>query len=436
MTDSSGVKKRATTLIEKELGEWLEKNKSVIIERIPVKCKILPVFSGSIVEGFLGIGSDLDFSLIIDDREEKPRIKGKLSKAFKHFIDTLNMKVREVGLDHVCRMAYKIRTTTYLLAFEKCKNPQFGVDYFLFSKLINPRIKSGEIKDRLASPEDFREFKESLQEEYRRKYGYKPFEVKASVLVEPERFSPKRIYRELQLLINTFIMTYGLEEKRLTEKMEKELQIKVKEILRSTLMREAVRIIEPEVIDSLENIKKLKEYAKKSKRKRLSFYVRSGSIEDEELNKLKRVLHYFKEFVYDPLLRFSEVQVKLADVLLNTLNAEIQWLGLRKDHAYITLHNHANIVCLDIIPQERGKFDVYVKVKKKVEKELLNTSCEKIFEKTIKDSSLGIPLPCKTHHRSGRGRVHFKLFTLGEGDNHLVIEEKLKTKLCDRLSLF
>jgi hypothetical protein len=89
----------------------------------------------------------------------------------------------------------------------------------------------------LASPEDFREFKESLQEEYRRKYGYKPFEVKASVLVEPERFSPKSIYRELQLLINTFIMTYGLEEKRLTEKMEKELQIKVKEILRSTLTR-------------------------------------------------------------------------------------------------------------------------------------------------------------------------------------------------------
>jgi ATP-dependent Lon protease len=204
------------------------------------------------------------------------------------------MKVRGVGLDHVCRMAYKIRTTTYLLAFEKCKNPQFRVNYFLFSKLINPRIKSGEIKDRLASPEDFREFKESLQEEYRRKYGYKPFEVKASVLVEPERFSPKSIYRELQLLINTFIMTYGLEEKRLTEKMEKELQIKVKEILRSTLMREAVRIIEPEVIDSLENIKKLKEYAKKSKRKRLSFYVRSGSIEDKELNKLKKVFTTLK----------------------------------------------------------------------------------------------------------------------------------------------
>jgi hypothetical protein len=435
MIDSNGVREKAVTLLERELGEWLERNKSLIIERIPERCKILPVFSGSIVEGFLSEGSDLDFSLIIDDREEKPRIKGKLSKAFKQFIDTLNMKVREVGLDHVCKMAYKIRTTTYLLAFEKCKNPQFRTNYFLFSKLISPCMKSEEIKNRLALPRDFQEFKKSLQEEYRRKYGYKPFEVKTFVLIEPERFSPKRIYRELQLLINTFIMTYGLEEKRLTEKMEKELQTKVKEILRSTLMKKAVRIIEPEVMDSLRSIKKLKEFAKKNKRKRLNFYVKSGYIEDEELSKIKRVLHFFKEFVYDPLLRFSEVQVKLADILSNDLNAEILWLGLRKDHAYIALHNHASIVCLDIIP--RGEqFDVYVKVKKEIEKELLDTNCERVFEKTVNDSSFEVPLPYKTHHTFGRGRVHFKLLTMANKEDPWVIKEKLKTKLCEKISLF
>jgi hypothetical protein len=419
------LKSKIITLLEKEFGKWLDENENLIIERIPEECGIFPIFCGSMVEGFISKGSDLDFSIIIDDRKEKPRIKGKLSKAFKQFIDKLNKKVRGIGLDHVCTMAYKIRTTTYLLTFKNCRNPQFRVNYFLFSKLINPSVKSIEIKKRLASQEDFIRFKKSFQGEYRKKYGCKPFEVKKFVLIYPEKYSPKRIYRELQLLVNTFIMTYGLEEKKLTEKMEKELQIKVEEIIKSTLMKKAIPIIEPEVRCSLQNIKKLKENAKRkeNKRKRLNFYVKNGSIGDKELGNLKRVLRYFKEFVYDPLLCFSEVQVRLADILLNNLNIDIQWLGLRKDHAYITLRNHANIACLDIIPQERENFGVYVKVKKGIEKELLNRTYEKIFEETIKDSLLGITLPYKTHHKSGRGRVHFKLFTLAKNDTLSGIKE-------------
>jgi|GEM_PF-3997085 orotate phosphoribosyltransferase len=53
------------------------------------------------------------------------------------------------------------------------------------------------------------------------------------------------------------------------------------------------------------------------------------------------------------------------------------------------------MICLDRILQEGEKSDIYVKVKKRIEKELLNTGCERILEKMIKDFSLEVPLPYK-----------------------------------------
>ena len=426
---SNEIKSKAITLLEEEFGKWLDQNKDLIVKRIPKECKIYPLLCGSLVEGFLSKGSDLDFSVMIDDRKEKPRIRGKFSRQFKHFVEELNGKVKSIGLDHVCDMARKVRTVNYLLMFENCKNPQFRVNYFLFSKLLIPKVMSKEVKERLASFNEFLEFKKNFQSEYRKKFGFQLFKVKDSVFMYPEKYSPKRIYRELQLIVNTFLMAYGLEAKKLTEKMEKELQIKVAEILKSTLTRKAIPIMELKSKSVLRNLYRWKEIARERyKRKRLNFLLKSGVIKNEELNDLKIVLKFFKEFVYEPLLRFSKIQVELANTL-NNCNIDIQWLGLRKDHAYISLHNHPKIVCFDILLSKGEGFDVYVKVKKEFENERKNKGFEMIFEKEIEDSSIGIPLSRKihlTHLKSGRGRIHFKILTLTDRDDVSNIQKKLQ----------
>jgi predicted nucleotidyltransferase len=429
--DEENLKPKIVTLLEKEFGKWLEENENLIIERIPEECKIFPMLCGSIVEGFISRGSDLDFSVVIDDEIKKPKIKGKLSKTFKLFVEKLNENVKVYGLDHVCHMARKLRTTTYLLRFENCKNPQFRVNYFLFGKLLYPQVTKREIRKRLATFSEFLEFKKSFQKGYREKFGYKLFNVNKSVLLNPERYSPKRVYREVQLLVNTFIMAYGLEEEKLTEKMDKELVEKIFELMKSTLMREARCIIEQYVKESLLKLLELKRTGKERaefKRRRLKFFKEKGLINGNELDKLCIFLKYLLKFVYEPLEKFYEVQIKLTDVLRDHFHVDIQLLGLRKDHAYISLHNHEKVRCMDILPGVQNNFDIYAVVKREVEQELINKNYEQLTECVAIDSSLGINLPLKTHisqKKLGRERIHFKLFSIGEDEDIKNMTEKI-----------
>jgi len=425
------LKSKVVTLLEKEFGKWLDENKNLIIERIPEECKIFPMFCGSMVEGFISKGSDLDFSVIIDDRIERPKIKGKLDKVFKQLLERLNEKVKVCGLDHVCSMARKLRTTTYLLEFENCKNPQFRVNYFLFGKLLHTQVTKKEIRRRLATSSEFFEFKKSFQKKYRDKYGYKLFDVEKSVLTSPERYGPKRIYRQVQLIVNTFIMAYGLEEEKLTEKMDKESLEKTFELMGSTLMKEAQSIMEQDVKESLRKLFELKRTGKEDplfKRRRLKFFRGKGLVNDNELNKLCEFLKYLLEYVYEPLVKFYEIQIKLTDVLRDYFHVDIQWLGLRKDHAYISLRNHEKVKCLDIIPEMQNDFDIYAVVRREVIQELIKKDYEKLIEVKVIDSSLGVNLPLKTHipqKKFGRERVHFKLFSLKKGEDINSITEKI-----------
>lgn len=428
--DKENLKTKIIRLVEKEFGNWLDDNESLLIQKIPDGSKIFPMLCGSMVEGFISKGSDLDFSLIIDDTTVRPRIRGKLSRAFKEFLNELNEKVQTYGLDHVCKMAYKIRTTSYLLEFENCKNPQFRVNYFLFGKLIHPDTKKGEVKRRLATFEDFIEFKKRFQERYRRKFGYKLFQVEKSVLTNPEGYGPKRIYRNVQLIINAFLMAYGLESKGLTEKMEDELFTKTLEIIKSTLMKSAQEKMKHNAKQALRKLLELKKAGKENslfKRRRLKFFKENGIITDRELLELRRFLRFLLEFVYNPLENFYEVQIKLVHVIRDVFHIDIQWLGLRKDHAYITLSHHKKVKCLDIFSSQPNEFDVYAIISQETMRDRIDKNYYKLVEVKEVDSSLGIELPFKKHipFQSKRGRIHFKLFSVKREEDLRHIEEKL-----------
>lgn len=140
------LKREIVRLIEEEFGRWLDENEDLIVQKIPERSKIFLMFCGSIVKGFIGEGCDLDFSVVIGDAIERPKIRGKLSREYVQFVNKLNEKIRSYGLDHVCGISRKLRTTSYLLGFENCKNPQFRVNYFLFGKIIRPNVKRDDQK--------------------------------------------------------------------------------------------------------------------------------------------------------------------------------------------------------------------------------------------------------------------------------------------------
>jgi len=417
------MKEKVIRLLESELGAWLDRNESLVERAIPEESKIFPLLCGSIVEGFLSKGSDLDFSLVIDDRIRRPRLRGEFSGEYSTFINQLEKKVKRYGIDHMCSMSYRPRTITYLLQFKKVKNPQFRVNYFLFGELIYPKAKKRSIRKRLASLRDLQEFKRELLGEYRKRYGYKLFKVTASVLKKPEKYSPKRVFREIQLAINTFIMAYGLEGMKI---IEKDLLEKFVEISKSTLTKDARKIIEPIIEDAFQRLRELKERGKQSsfKRRRLKFYKNKGMISDDELSKLKFITTYLYEYVYEPLLNFYEIQVKLVEVLRDEFNVDIQWLGIRKDHAYIAFRNHEKVKCLDIIPEGDSKFGVYVLVKGGIREDLAKRGVKRLVE--IEHAIGTLNLPCKVHVPTTklRGRVHFKLFSVRRDED--VNELKMK----------
>ena len=429
---SSTLKEEVTALLERKFGEWMEQNVDLIKQKIPITCKIYPMFCGSMVEGFLTKGSDVDFSVIIDDRKEKPLIRGTLSRTFKQLINDLEEEVKTYGLDHMCGMSRKIRTTTYLLGFENCRNPQFRMNYFLFGKLINPIVRNREIKKRLATDSEFLSFKRELQHNYRSKYGYELPRVERKVLANPSRYGPKRAYRETQLVINSFLMAYGLTAQKLTEKMDKELVDKALEITKSNLMRNARTTIETELKDAMQKLFLVKEKGKIAfKRKRLKFLKEHGLLTDEEWRKIQTILIYFLEYVYEPLINFYEIQVKLTDLLRDDFNLNIQWIGLRKDHAYITLQGY-NVKCLDIIPRTEGKYEVYVVVSREVSKELMRKKYTILFE--TKGNLGSLNLPHKLHKPGNKGRKpHFLIFTANaeELNDLRILKEKLQQALDD-----
>jgi len=221
-------------------------------------------------------------------------------------------------------------------------------------------------------------------------------------------------------------MTYGLSDDKITEKMEEELKEKALRTIKSTIMRKAQgKIIEDleKTFNRILNLKERKKKENKLKRKRLSYMLKNGMIDNEELESIKRTICYLLYYVFLPLQKFHIIHTNLVDILNHD---KINWLGLRRTHAYITFDKFKPIKYIDILRTQNG-FDLYFGIKQDLELQLISQGYKVILEQTTTSRPLRIPE--KTHTDSGdrRNRKHFKLTSIN--NNEVKNKDELKNKV-------
>ena len=157
----------------------------------------------------------------------------------------------------------------------------------------------------------------------------------------------------------------------------------------------------------------------------MKFLKGQGLLNDQEWKRIRVMLMYFWHYVYEPLKNFYEIQVKLIDLLKDEFGFDVQWLGLRKDHAYISLRDPI-IRCLDIMLKNEQKCELYVVVSREKAKKLKRKPYATLFEKT---ENLGpLNLPYKVHKRASRGRrPHFLILSINKEEFEEL--ETVKAKL-------
>jgi len=421
--------------LEREIGKWLDENADLIISRYGVNIKIYPLLCGSYVEGFATKGSDVDIAVLVEGVKS---IDKDINDSFREFINTLNESkdLKKLGISHICGVK-SLRTTSWLLSFRRSKNPAFRTHFFLFSELLHPMVGNDRIKKVLADEDDLRGLKLKLIEEHKRRFGYEfPFEITDSCFENPKKYGLKKIYRQIQLVINSFIMLYGIGLPRaLEEYTEEELMNKFRVVLRSSLPKELYNKYSEELIEILQQIRELRDKVKELGLKyvRLTGLVKKGIIKQEELQKIEFLMEFIYHLIYRPLKDYYELHTKLVEAL-TLLGWKIRYLGLRTTHAYIAL-DHQIINCIDIIPLEGNKHEyalcLIVKDKwlddfeRSYSDILVEVKEEIVISKTLK-------VPVRVHRelskvkRRGRYRKHFKVATLNKNSSPQQISKILR----------
>jgi hypothetical protein len=254
------MKENIINFLEDEFGKWFERERDLILNTVPEQCKMFLLLCGSSVKGFVGEGSDLDFALIIEDRLKTFNRK-RLQQTYEVFHSQLEEKAKQqIRIDHLCGTSKNIWTTTWLMQFKKCRNPQFRMNYFLFGKPLYPHVTDPHIQERLATPQEYELFKRDLLKNYRQRYGFTPLNVSDRIR-HVLNLSPKTLYQENQRAVNSFLLTYGLTDNKILSYMEDELLEKGLQIVRSTLSKDAQGIIEPKVKLGFDILRRAKVFA-------------------------------------------------------------------------------------------------------------------------------------------------------------------------------
>jgi len=424
------MKENIINFLEDEFGKWFDSEGDLILTTIPKQCKMFLLLCGSSVEGFVGEGSDLDFTLVIEDRLKTFNRK-RLQQAYEVFHSQLEEKAKQqLRIDHLCGISKNIWTITWLMQFKKCRNPQFRMNYFEFGKPLYPNVTEPDMQERLATPQEYKRFKKELLDNYRRRYGFAPLNVKDRIR-HVLNLSPKTLYREIQQAINNFLLTYGLIDDKILSNMDAELLEKGLQIVRSTLSRDAQSMIKPKVKSGFDILRRAKDEKKRSASlnwKRIKYMRDNSYLTQNDVDTIQTMATYFLDYVYHPVNQFKGIQNKLAEWIGNE---KIKWLGVRADHVYIALHNMNALRCLDVLKEENGKYGIYAIFERNKSKQLATNGLPTKIE--VRRTFGPLNLPCKVHidRLKKNRRLHFKVMEIAQQD---INEEQTKTRFNSALS--
>ena len=204
---------KATSLTKAAIAHWLDTNSEQIADVLQSKPVVFPLIGGSLVEGTMTRGSDLDFCMMIDGDVRKENVD-KLEPSFRHLISGLDGQLRQSGLSGVCRIARRIRYADQFLELHRCHESRAAVmrtgaklNYLLSCRLLDIGGYDKESQVRIAIEPELLSLKERLYQSYRETLGYCSIPTTLPYLLKrPGGYNPRRVMEQVQLAINNVLL--------------------------------------------------------------------------------------------------------------------------------------------------------------------------------------------------------------------------------------
>lgn len=208
----------AIRLTRKAVAKWLVENHGPIGSAFRTTPTFFPLIGGSLVEGLMTIGSDLDFCMMVDGKVTELEV-GALQPGFRRSMSELDSTLKRTGLSGLCRVSRRIRITDGFLGLQRGQEPRAGVlrtgvrlNFVLSCELLDTGVDGRELHVRLADERALRELKRRLYGNYRRALGHSFIPVLAYVLKRPGSYTPSRWAAQVQLAVDDLALAmHGVE---------------------------------------------------------------------------------------------------------------------------------------------------------------------------------------------------------------------------------
>jgi len=154
--DSRGLAEASISLARDNLVDWLSDNKEMLAATFGPKCMFYPVVAGSLVEGLLTPGSDVDLCMMVDGRG-LGQDASDMQDSFKRSISMLDKGLKELGLGGVCRISRRIRHADDFLELHRCQDSKavmragVRMNFILACRLLGVEVNERELGMRIAT---------------------------------------------------------------------------------------------------------------------------------------------------------------------------------------------------------------------------------------------------------------------------------------------
>ena len=296
---NSNLAEEAISLARITIANWLDGNNAGIIARLQSKPVVFPVFGGSLVEGLMTCGSDLDFCMLMDNHGKRQDM-GRLQLGFKRSMSKLDDQLKQLGLRGLCRISRRIRNANEFLELYRCHESRAAMmrtgvklNYILSCRLLD--IETDEIKSsvRLAAEPELLRLKKRLYRSYCKTVGYSYIPILPYLLKRPSSYTPRRVITQVQLAVNNILLaTYGIDaiSGTLDAKISRVVDIAERE--RTSMERDVTKDDMNTAIDLIRNIKCRASADKSLHQKSLHHLISKGDVQKAEWECVRRLTEY------------------------------------------------------------------------------------------------------------------------------------------------
>jgi len=284
------------------MASWLTDNGEMLAATFGPRCTFYPVVAGSIVEGLLTPGSDVDLCAMVDGVGLVRDTSGA-QDSYKRSISALDKGLKEMGLGGVCRISRRIRHADDFLELHRCHESKAAVmragvrmNFILTCRLLNVEVNERELGMRVATGPMLTCLKRRLYGCYCKTLGLAHIPVLSHLLKRPGGYTPKRVAMQVQVAANDLLLAAdGIE--RISGELADKLSRVVDIYERKRTLMECDRMKEDfgAAIDLIRELKTLSLTDRNAHRRSFNYLILKGYMKRAQWELVRQLTDYLYE---------------------------------------------------------------------------------------------------------------------------------------------